>query len=159
MNALKISVIFGVMTACVALTACSAHKSIAASPGPDADFQDVTNIVFSETVVEDGGTNGGLKNYDFTVSDPDEVRRLVSFMHLKPCGPDKCEHIFSVTFQRRSGSPIVMSFCSGTFEMVDDYRPGHYHSHYYEMPTKFYSEFRWLARRGFGRHWHPEQAP
>jgi hypothetical protein len=152
MNAQKIIIIvFGIMATGAVLTSCTRHESRTLPSGPELSFQDVTNIVLGEWVREDHER----KHYDFAVSDREEIRHLVSFMHLEAGGNDLCMYPYSITFQKRSGQPITMIFGSCSLHLMAN---GH-EVFSYDMPDGFYGAFRGLAPKGFGVHWHPEQAP
>jgi hypothetical protein len=158
MNVQKIvGIAIGVIAIGIVLTACKRRESTPASSLPEISLQDVTNIVFSESVRE----NGERKQYEFAVNDADEVRRLVSFKKLEPSRfGDLCMHIYAVKFQKRSGQPITLSFCPATFETLADFGLRSTNPAVYVMPEGFYAEFQRLGPQGFGSgHWHPEQAP
>jgi len=152
MNAQKLLItIFGTMAVAAFFVACSRHESHTIPSGPELSFQDITNIVFGETVREDHER----KHYEFAVSDAEEIRHIVSFMHLEAGGNDLCMYPYSITFQKSSGQPITMIFGSCSLHLIAN---GHVVFDY-DMPDGFYGTFRGLAQKGFGAHWHPEQAP
>jgi len=158
MNAKKIvAILLQVIAIGMILIACKRRDSASTLLAPEISLQDVTNIVFEERVRE----NGERKQYDFTVNDANEIRRLVSFGKLEPARfGDSCIHIYAVKFQRRSGQPITLSFCSVTFETLADFGLRSTNTAVYVMPEGFYAEFQRLGPQGFGSgHWHPEQAP
>lgn len=96
-----------------------------------ADFQDVTKVTFKK--YRHG--SGAWKNW-FSVSDPDNVRGLVSGIQLKPFGSNPrpaCRHELVASFQKTGGG-FDVDFCMACFG-------GHY------MPERFYAKFQRLARR------------
>ena len=158
MNVHKIvAIAIGIMAIGILLAACKRRDSTPTFSAPEISVQDVTNIVFAERVRE----NGEWKQYEFVVNDANEVQRLVSFKKLEPSRfGDLCIHIYAVKFQKRSGQPITLSFCSATFETIADFGLRSTNPAVYVMPESFYTEFQRLGPQGFGSgHWHPEQAP
>ena len=95
-----------------------------------ADFQDVTKITFKKR----GPGPQAWKTW-FTVSDPDDLRRMLSAIRLEPFGSARpgCIHELLASFQKPSGG-FNVDFCMACF--------GAYH-----MPEEFYAEFQRLARR------------
>jgi hypothetical protein len=141
--------------ACVALTACSTDKTVAAppgppGPGPDALFQGTTNIVFFRETYE----HSSVRHYRFSVDEPREVTYLLSFMHLKPMTNLMANFGYgdtSVKYEKRSGPPVVVEFHSKFPEMCKIHKPEY---KYYTLPRDFYAEFRRLARK---EGWHDLQ--
>lgn len=96
------------------------------------DFEGVTKVTFKKFK-----PGSRLWRRWFTVSDPDEVRRLISVSHLKPFGNSPqpgCKHELVASFQKDSGEGFDADFCMACFG-------GCY------MPREFYDEFQRLARR------------
>ena len=99
------------------------------------DFQDVTKITFKKH----DSVSHAWKRW-FSVSDPANLRRLLSALHLKPFESDRrpgCIHDRLVSFQKDSAA-FDVDFCEACF--------GGCH-----MPREFYNEFQRLARRHIRR--------
>lgn len=106
---------------------CGRHVSVPA-------FESVTNIVFTEKL--------GLDTNDLrhiTVTDTNEIRRLISFTQVTVKQPCACSHLCEALIQGPSGN-IQVSFCDHCFDIVGGEFAGDYH-----MPRSFYQEFRKLA--------------
>ena len=100
------------------------------------DFQGVTKITFKKR----GGGGMGTSRRWFSVSDPNNVRRLLSLIRLRPFGSNPrpgCIHELLASFQKDSGEAFDVDFCMACFG--DCY-----------MPQEFYSEFLRLAERHRG---------
>jgi hypothetical protein len=75
----------------------------------------------------------------YTVSDTNEIRRLIPFTKVKTKQPCGCDHIYEAQIQGPPGD-IRVSFCDHCFEIVGGQFAGDYH-----MPSGFYDEFQRLA--------------
>ena len=95
------------------------------------DFEGVTKVTFKKF-----NPVTRLWRRWFIISDPDEVRRLLSVIRLKPFGNGQpgCIHELVASFQKDSGEGFDVDFCMACFG-------GCY------MPAEFYDEFQRLARR------------
>jgi hypothetical protein len=109
-------------------------------------FQGVTNVVFRFLIGVEKDKSGQeiTKWKKFNVSDPEQIKKLVSAIKLEPGPQFSDEHMYDVTFQKPSGE-IFVGFCPRCFQIVDSQQP--YRYRHFAMPKEFYAEFRKLARR------------
>ena len=117
------------------------------TPSNDASvFQNTTNIVFKffDGVEKDKSGQEITKWKKFSVSDPEQIKKLISAIKLEPGQKLSDEHSYDVTFQKPSGE-IFVGFCSKCFQVVDSQQP--YRYRHFAMPKEFYAEFRKLAQR------------
>ena len=96
------------------------------------DFEGVTKVTFKKW-----NPTTRLWRKWFTVSDPGNVRRLLSVIRLKPFGSGPrpgCIHELVASFQKDSGESFDVDFCMACFGECC-------------MPKELYDEFQRLARR------------
>ena len=141
---LSVAIGFVLTVALIILTASETPTAI--SPGDTSIFQNATNIVFREFIGM--GTNRLGQEIpkwkEFTVSNPKEIRRLVSSIHLVPGGPEpNDEHLDQAIFEQAPGA-IRVSFCHICFNIIESEHP--YKDRHYSMPKEFFNEFQVLAR-------------
>jgi hypothetical protein len=109
-------------------------------------FQNTTNIVFKffDGVEKDKSGQEITKWKKFSVSDPEQIKKLISAIKLESGQKLSDEHSYDVTFQKPSGE-IFVGFCPKCFQYVDSHQP--YRYRHFAMPKEFYAEFRKLAQQ------------
>jgi len=109
-------------------------------------FHGVTNIVFRflTGVERDKSGQDITKRKKFSVSNPEQIKKLISAIKLESGQKLSDEHSYDVTFQKPSGE-IFVGFCPKCFQVVDSQQP--YRYRHFAMPKEFYAEFRKLAQR------------
>jgi hypothetical protein len=105
-------------------------------------FGSITNIVFIQKTSSD--SNAWLR---LSVSDSNQLRRIVAFTQITRKQPCACDHVHEALFQ---GPPRGMrvSFCDHCFNLAGGTFAG-----YYMMPASFYAEFRNLVRQHSNDNW------
>jgi hypothetical protein len=83
------------------------------------------------------------KEERFVVGASKELSSLVSSIQLRPGVPLRDEHVYGATFKGPVGE-IVVSMCPRCFTI---HGQGGSRVQTYEMPKKFYAEFRTLAAK------------
>lgn len=131
--ALGVSVLIG-------FTSCRREQVVVVSA---AGFANATNIVFTERYGSDSNEWKHL-----TVSDPNALRRFVSFAQLRTKQYCACGHSHEALFQSSSGA-LQVSFCNHCFNVENGQSPGGY-----AMPEEFYNEFYGLVRQMTNGGWH-----
>ena len=107
----------------------------------EASMRGATNMVFRESV-----PGKEVRSRDFTVADPDELRRITTPIRLGDETGNKCEFLLQADFQGPAGATSVQ-FNDHYFVVVESPGPKGYKDHSYAMPKEFYAQFLSLAKK------------
>ena len=113
---------------------------------PAPTFSNTTAITFTEGRSEPFGK-------ELTITNAEQVRRVLNTIRLVPKQPCQCSHEHKVTFQTLTGR-IEVSFCDHCFAVLGDKKDGWYQNvRDYAMPKEFYAEFRRLVSNRTNEVW------
>lgn len=113
-------------------------------------FEGTTSITFTERGFDQ-------PDKQMHVTDPKEVHRIVSSIHLARKDPCPCVHIHNVTFEK-AAERIEVSICDHCFAVLIGKQNGWYPNvRDYSMPREFYAEFRRLTLSRTNEAWHVQR--
>lgn len=155
MSPTKVSFLLLASAVAVAVGPSAVRRIKDAIPEDASAFAGTTNIVFTEHLGAD------KPDKYIHVSDPEEVRRLVSIVRLVKKRPCACGHMLSADFQTPDAN-IRVSFCSHCFDVLD---PGAPKSHSYQgaklyhMQRDFYAQLQAYVKQRTNENWHLPPLP
>jgi hypothetical protein len=123
------------------LAAAAGDKSTYRASDAEASIQGATNIVFRQLHI-----GKEIKSQEFTVADPDALRRLTTSIRLGEETSNKCEFLLQAEFKGLSGTTSVQ-FNEHYFVVVESPGPAGYKYHTYHVPKEFYAQFLKLAKK------------